>query len=163
MYWFLRWFPFRPRDPIPRSHWDRGNWFQGLIETAESDSAVSLRPWKSRGLNEIVESDRKSYAAPAVNNRKNVNKIENFCLSSVSAVSLRPRDWFPWSHWNRRIRFRGLIETAETDSELCKRLSQFSQRKRSHMQKGFKPWIKALGGIVWWKKLRVKNLVTLSL
>jgi hypothetical protein len=34
----------------------------------------------------------KSYAAPAVNNRKYVNKIENFCIG-----------------------FRGLIETAETD------------------------------------------------
>jgi hypothetical protein len=50
------------------------------------------------------------------------------------------------SHWNRGIRFRGLIETA--GSELCKRLSR---RKRSHMQNGFRPWIRALGGIVWWK------------
>jgi hypothetical protein len=69
---------------------------------------------------------------------------------SDSAVSLRPRDWFPQSHWNRGIRFCGLIETAE--SELCKRLSQFSRRKRSHMPNGFRPWIRALGGIVWWKK-----------
>jgi hypothetical protein len=49
---------------------DRGNRFRGLIETAESDM--------------------KSYAAPAVNNRKYVNKIET--VGSVSAVSLRPRD-----------------------------------------------------------------------
>jgi hypothetical protein len=38
----------------------------------------------------------KSYAAPAVNNRKYVNKIENLChkisAGLVSAVSLRPRD-----------------------------------------------------------------------
>jgi hypothetical protein len=32
----------------------------------------------------------KSYAAPAVNNRKYVNKIENFC-HKTSAVLLRPR------------------------------------------------------------------------
>jgi hypothetical protein len=31
------------------------------------------------------------------------------------------------------------------------------------MQNGFRPWIRSLEGIVWWKKPRVKNLVTLSL
>jgi hypothetical protein len=31
------------------------------------------------------------------------------------------------------------------------------------MQKGFRQWIRALEGIVWWKKPRVENLVTLSL
>jgi hypothetical protein len=58
-------------------------------------------------LNETAGSDMKSIAAPAVNNRKYVNKIENFChisrglnetAGSVSAVSLRPQDWFPRSH-----------------------------------------------------------------
>jgi hypothetical protein len=33
----------------------------------------------------------KSYAAPAVNNQKYVNKIENLC-HKISAVSMRPRD-----------------------------------------------------------------------
>jgi hypothetical protein len=33
----------------------------------------------------------KSYAAPAVNNRKYVNKIENFC-HKIFAVSMRSRD-----------------------------------------------------------------------
>jgi hypothetical protein len=79
------------------------------------------------------------FAALAVNNQKYVlKKIENFCHR------------FPRSHWNRGIRFRGLIETA--GSELCKRLSRFSRGKRSHMQNGFRPWIRTLGGIVWWKK-----------
>jgi hypothetical protein len=34
----------------------------------------------------------KSYAAPAGNNQKNVNKIENFFHKTDPAVSLRPRD-----------------------------------------------------------------------
>jgi hypothetical protein len=34
---------------------------------------------------------------------------------------MRPRDWFPRSHWNRGIRFRSLIETAETDSAVSLR------------------------------------------
>jgi hypothetical protein len=69
----------------------------------------------------------KSYAAPAVNNRKYVNIIENGfrglieTAGLVSAVSLRPRDWFPRSHWDRRIGFRGLIETAGFDSAVSLR------------------------------------------
>jgi hypothetical protein len=41
----------------------------------------------------------------------------------------------------------------------------FSRRKRSHMWNGSSPWIRALGGIVWWrnKKPGVENLMTLSL
>jgi hypothetical protein len=41
--------------------------------------------------------------------------------------------------------------------------NRFSRRIRSHMRNGFRAWIRALGGIVWWKKPRVKNLVLLSL
>jgi hypothetical protein len=42
--------------------------------------------------------------------------------------------------------FRGLIEPAEADN--FKRLSRISVRFRNHIR----PWIRALGGIVWWKK-----------
>jgi hypothetical protein len=41
--------------------------------------------------------------------------------------------------------------------------SRFSPRIRSHIQKGFKPCIRGLGGVVWWKKPEVKNLVSLQL
>jgi hypothetical protein len=75
----------------------------------------------------------------------------------ISDVSLTPRDSIPRSHWHRGIRSRGLIETAE--SELCKRLSRFSLRIRSYMRNSLSPWIRALGGIVWFKKPRVENLV----
>jgi hypothetical protein len=39
----------------------------------------------------------------------------------------------------------------------------FSRRIRGHLRKGFRPWIRALGGVDWWKKPRVENFVQLSL
>jgi hypothetical protein len=139
MYLFLRWFPFKGNE-------NQYSFLKGFPRYHKI-SAVSLRPrdpipwshWdrgnRFPGLIETAETD--------------------------SAVSLRPRKPIPRSHWDRWIWFRGLIETA--GFKLCTRLSQFSRRKRSHMQNGFWPWIRALGGIVWWKIPRVENLVTLSL
>jgi hypothetical protein len=87
------------------------------------------------------------------------------------AVSMRARD--PFWHcgiiykiWSRNHRDRGiqsfdLIENGE--SNLCKCLSRFSRRIRSHIQNGFSPWIRALGGVFDEKKPMVENLVTLSL
>jgi hypothetical protein len=88
-------------------------------------------------------------------------------------VSLKPQKLLPWSHWNRRSLFRSLIETAESEnlgSLFCsnietseadnfKQFSPIAQQIQSHIQNGFSPWIRALGGIVWWKKLRVENLM----
>jgi hypothetical protein len=85
------------------------------------------------------------------------------------AVSLTLRDLIPRSHWNRGIWSRSLIEIALTDPAVSlrprnpiprlnrnrgiwtlQRLSGFSRLIRSHMQNGFSPWIRALGGNVWW-------------
>jgi hypothetical protein len=41
--------------------------------------------------------------------------------------------------------------------------SRFSPRIRSHIKKGFNPCIRGLGGVVWWKKPEVENLVSWSL
>jgi hypothetical protein len=43
MYWFLRWFPFK------------GIRFRGLIETAKTDSAVSLRPRDPNFANDYLD------------------------------------------------------------------------------------------------------------
>jgi hypothetical protein len=56
-----------------------------------------------RGLNETAGSDMKSYAAPAVNNRKLKIFVISFrsiieTAGLVSAVSLKPRDSIPRSH-----------------------------------------------------------------
>jgi hypothetical protein len=47
--------------------------------------------------------------------------------------------------------------------DFCVRKSIISRRIRSRIQKDFSPWIRGPGGIIWWKKPRVENLVTLSL
>jgi hypothetical protein len=47
--------------------------------------------------------------------------------------------------------------------EFCVRKSIISRRIRSRIKKGFSQWIRGPGGIVWWKKPKVENLVTLSL
>jgi hypothetical protein len=44
-----------------------------------------------------------------------------------------------FSQWDREIRFWRFP-------------NRFSRRIRSHMQNGFRRWIRTLGGIVWWKK-----------
>jgi hypothetical protein len=48
---------------FPRSHWDRGIRFRGLIETAGTDSAVSLRPpdptWKVMRLRQWTTENTK--------------------------------------------------------------------------------------------------------
>jgi hypothetical protein len=91
-------------------------------------------------------------------------------------LSLIPRcQWHRWIYFRcliettgsfsknynlQKVRSRGVIDTAE--SKLFKRLSRFSQQIRRHMRNGFSPWIRALGGIVWWKKSEGENLVTLS-
>jgi hypothetical protein len=77
--------------------------------------------------------------------------------SQESFSWMTPLNPLPLSHWdygifnkNVKVNSRGVIDTA--DLKLFKRLSRFSRRIRSHMWNGFSPWIRALGGIVWWKK-----------
>jgi hypothetical protein len=50
---------------------------------------------------------------------------------------------FQRCHWHRWNRF----------SRLSKRLSR---RIRIHMRNGFSPWVRALGGVDWWKNQRSK-------
>jgi hypothetical protein len=40
---------------------------------------------------------------------------------------------------------------------------EYCRRILGHMQNGLSPWLRALGGVDWWKKPRVENLVQLSL
>jgi hypothetical protein len=41
--------------------------------------------------------------------------------------------------------------------------SRFARRILIHIEKGFNPCIRGLGGVVWWKKQEVENLVSGSL
>jgi hypothetical protein len=129
----------RPLNPLPRSHWDCWISFLSLIETPEA---------------KLV---RHSF----------YGENYSFLLKFVSG--------FHGLIWNRESRFRSLIETAESASAVSlrppnqlprktveayhfKRFSRISRRNRSHIRNGFSPWIRALGGIVWWKKRWAKIL-----
>jgi hypothetical protein len=85
---------------------------------------------------------------------------------SDPAVSMKPLNPLPRFNLecgpfykNVRVGFPALIETAETDpclietaeSELYNFVSRLCWRKRNHMQNVFSLWIRAQGGIVWWK------------
>jgi hypothetical protein len=107
-----------------------------------------------------------------------------------SAVSLKPPKPLPRSHWNRRSRFRGLIDTKESTSAVSlkprKQLPQshlgrwrrqfqtiISWRFQSRMWNGFSPWIRALGGLIdeknrgskisWHCPFKLKCLLVLNL
>jgi hypothetical protein len=60
--------------------------------------------------------------------------------------------------------FSGVIDTAEIVSGVSMTMTSLKfEYNPSHMRNSFRPWISALGGIVWWKKPRVENLVQLFL
>jgi hypothetical protein len=46
--------------------------------------------------------------------------------------------------------------SAVTMTLLCNQLCRFTPQIWSHIQKGFNPCIRGLGGVVWWKKQRSK-------
>jgi hypothetical protein len=107
---------------------------------------------------------------------------------TISAGSLTPLK-FIWPRWNRHFGpitfFKGnvpqnyfigispyhiLILNKKIDPCYWPRWNRFwrlskrlSRRIRSHMRNGCIPWIRALGGVDWWKKPRVENRVQLSL
>jgi hypothetical protein len=98
--------------------------FCSLIETAESDSTVSMRhrdgfPWfLMKQLDQFLWSQWDSWIW---------SWGFNDTAESVSAVLWRLRNLF------------------------SKILSRLSRQIPSHMQNGFSPWIRGIEGIVWWK------------
>jgi hypothetical protein len=141
-----------PLNLLPQSHWDCWIRFRGFIETAKSASMVSLRPRKANIF-------RRSFVLKTTSQCTKIWLLKFFLLDS--AVSLKPLKPLPRFHWNHGSGLCGLIDTAEADN--LKQFSRISRRFPSHMQNGFTPWIRALGGVDWWKNPRVENLVTLSL
>jgi hypothetical protein len=134
MYLFFLYYPFEGIESrylfslgLPRCH----NGFHGLIETAESTSAVLLTPqnplpqphWDCRILQtflDIVLCWKLPFCV----------KIMLLKFLKDSAVSLKPLKPLLQSHWSRRSRFHGLIETAESASAVS--LTPRKQLPRSH-------------------------------
>jgi hypothetical protein len=88
--------------PLQRPHWHRWIRFHGLIETAKSASAVSLRPPNLLPLNPKLNLLKHSF----------VLKTTLLCKNNVVEIFSR----ILWSHWNRRSRFHGLIEAGKAGS-----------------------------------------------
>jgi hypothetical protein len=102
----------RLRNWIPRSQWDRGLGSRGLNETAGSDPAVSMRHRKpiprshwDRG-NFMTNIFNFIYVFSVVHCRSRItfhvgSRGLNETAESYPAVSMRSRDRFPRSQWDR--------------------------------------------------------------
>jgi hypothetical protein len=118
----------------------------GVMDTAGSDPAFSLTP------RDLI--------------------LHYHWHHGIGSCGVNDTGWIllPLSHWDYRIFYKnvqvrslGIIDTAEF--ELFERLSRFSRLIRSHMRNGFSLWMRALGGIVWWKKTegwKSRNTVLLN-
>jgi hypothetical protein len=142
----------RPLNPLQRPHWHRWIRFHGRIcfRWIRSLTFINIVLW---------------WKLPFCIKIMLLKFFQGFCglietAEAAFMVSLKSAKLVPRSHWNRGSGFRGLIETAESDN--FKQLSRISQQFWSHMRNGFSPWIRAPGGWLM-KKLRVENLMTLSL
>jgi hypothetical protein len=127
----------RPLNLLPQSLWHCRICFRGSHWDRASASEVSLRTTHCI-LTQCAGENKRLFIYLFIYNTE-----------SASAVSLKPPNL---PYWNRGSGFHGLIETAEANN--FKRLSRISRRFRSHMRNGYSPWIRALGGVDWWKKNR---------
>jgi hypothetical protein len=80
---------------------------------------------------------------------------KDFCgvidtAETISVVSLTPLKRFQRCHWHQGNSFSGVIDTTET-----RIMSIFSANTKPYTKwNGFSLWVRALGGIDWWKKTR---------
>jgi hypothetical protein len=163
MYLFLLLFFFKGNESqysfswrFPRCHKD----FRSLIEIVGSDPVVSLTPQDPIPWSHWHRGIRSRCFKETMNLIKTFEFFTKI-FKSDPVVSVRPLDPFPRSHWNRGNQSRSL--NWDRWIQTLQRLSRFCRRIRCHIQNRISPWIRAPGGIVWWKKPSVENLVTLSL
>jgi hypothetical protein len=136
-----------------RCQWHRMHDACGIIDTACTVHAVSLTPHAKYDtactIDERLERPWQPLKGISV---KNIYVPELSYPTTKKFINGLPIKKFSCMrcHWHRMHDF-------------CVRKSIITRRIRSRIQKGFSPWIRGPGGIVWWKKPRVENLVTLSL
>jgi hypothetical protein len=158
MYLFLLWFLFKGNENQYLFLW-RFVWchkdFRGLIETAGSDPVVSLKlrdPIPQTHWHHGIQSSGlidNTGSGPAVSRKQWISLRLSNCFTRISksdpAVSLKLWEPIPRSHWDRGIRSRGL--NWDRGIQTLQLLFRFSRRILSHMQNGFSPWIRVLGGL----------------
>jgi hypothetical protein len=149
--------PLIPLNPLLQSYSHCWIHFHGLIETAESASAVPLRlpnpllwshrdHWRQTFLY-VVLCWKLPFCVQIMLSKfllwiprshwKCWSRFRGLieAAEAAFAVSLKLPNPLPQPHWNRRSGFRGLIETTEADN--LKLLSQISRLFQSHMRNGF--------------------------
>jgi hypothetical protein len=88
-------------------------------------------------------------------------EIFHFAITVISEVSMTPLKSFQrcqWHHWNR---FSGVNDTTKIVSAVSMtplkfEYNRFSRRIRNHMRNGFRPWIRNIYGVDWWKNRESK-------
>jgi hypothetical protein len=78
-------------------------------------------------------------------------------LHNFTAVSMTPLCTSQGCPWLRFACHSGLKDSAVQVTgvwmtPLCNKLFRFSRRILSHIEKGFNPCTRGIGGVVWWKK-----------
>jgi hypothetical protein len=153
--------------PAQRSHWLRCDLHSGVIDSAvitKSIFSANTNPCTAESLTPLCKYDT------AVTfdvifarlwlplKRISIEKTYIGQLSYTIPITFTHKKWglasdrflSQQSHWLRCDKNRRLQ-------------SRFSRRILIHIEKGFNPCIRGLGGVVWWKKPEVENLVSGSL
>jgi hypothetical protein len=129
-------------------HWYRMHDACGVIDTACTVHVVSLTPHAKYDtactINERFEWPWQPLKGISI---KNIYFPESSYPTTEKYINLKglpnKKIFSMRYHWHRMHDF-------------CIRKSITSRRIRSRIQKGFSPWIRGPGGIVWWQKQRVK-------
>jgi hypothetical protein len=142
-----------------RSHWHRCDVHSGVIDTAVTCTAESLTPlWRvqrSHWLRCVNMTPlwllTSSLPGSGYFYREYLSKKTYIGqLSYTISITFIHKKWGLNSHWLRCDKNRRLQ-------------SRFSRRILIHIEKGFNLCPRGLGGVVWWKKPEVENLVSGSL
>ena len=110
-----------------RYHWHRGVRYHGVIDTAQSDSLVSMTPrsqipwhhWhrgvRLYGVIDTSESDTMASLTPRSQTPWcHWHRGVRYHANSDFQVSLTPRNQTPWWHWHCVVRLNGIIDTAKS-------------------------------------------------
>jgi hypothetical protein len=143
-----------------RCHWHLMHGACGIVDTACTKKlSTKFEKLKSYAKQRWYAKNRRTIRTALAAFKGNIYKkniyVPELCYPTTKKyINLKGLPYKNFScmrcHWHRMHDF-------------CVRKSIISRRIRNRIQKFFSPWIRGPGGIVWWKKPRVENLVTLSL
>jgi hypothetical protein len=127
----------------------------GVIETAVHVTAVSMTPLclsqRGQWLRCACHSGVNDTAVPCA--AESYSRIKTGVFRII-------RENFQQSWLHSGVNNTAVHVTAVSMIPLCNQLCRFTPQPRSHIQKCFNSCIRGLGGVVWWEKTEVENLVS---